>query len=450
MDDKPTSSRLGNAEFLDQYARTGADTLGGQVLRRFWHPVCLSKDLKDLPYPVRMLGEDLVAFRNPEGATGLVSSRCAHRCASLVYAQVRPHGLMCSYHGWAFDNRGRCTDMPLEPADSPLRSEARINWYPTQEWGGVVWCYMGEDKENPPALPKIDILARTDGEIVLERGDIRAYNYLNFMENFADMGHIYVMHMLEPGTVPPEIEPYVDRTVDTEWRNITHRSFETEFGMKCVLVHNTADENIKYVNTWSIVLPTFYRFGGIAAGLPPDFTNDRRESGGMLRIIDDTHFEMFRFQLIRPGNFRAHFYPVPTDKARGVSQGLRGTVELKDYDFRKYPAWEGLPQVEDYVLQESQGEFPDRSKEFLGMSDIGIIMLRRIYRRAMEAIRNGKSPKLPTTDENGVVRTDTFKGLTTPDEIVLSSANMPSSEDGHGLIRDTKGRLVFELPDGPR
>lgn len=439
-----STARSGYSEFLAEYTKTGPGTLGGSFLRRFWHPVCLSRELKDLPYPVRMLGENLVAFRLPDGTTGLVSSRCPHRCASMEYAQVRPHGLMCSYHGWAFDAKGNCTDQPLEPLDGQTKDNVKIKWYPTEEWGGLVWCYMGPDKENPAPLPKLDILARTDGEIVLDRsGDVRPYSYLNFMENFADMGHIYVMHMLEPGKVPPELKDYVDMTVDTNWRTMQHRAFETDFGMKCVLVHNTADASRKYVNTWSLVMPCTYRFGGIAAGLPPDFTNDRRESGGILRIIDDTHFEIFRFQLIRKGNFRVTYYPVQSDKARGVSSGMRGTVEKKDYDFREYPAWEGLPQVEDYVLQASQGAIPPREEEHLGNSDIGVVMLRRIWRKAIEAVKKGQVPKTLKTNNEGVVETDTFKGLIEASAIVLSPANMPDSKDGRGLIRNQAGELVF-------
>lgn len=444
MSETAARRRLSNAELLAELPRTGKGTLAGEVLRRHWHPLCLSKDLRDLPYPVRMLGEDLVAFRLPGGATGLIARQCPHRCASLEYAQVKPNGLMCSYHGWTFDPRGRCTDMPLEPADSPLLGEVRHTWYPTEEWGGVVWCYLGPDKEAPPPLPRIDILARTDGRIVLERGDVRPYSYLNFMENFVDMGHVYVMHMLEPGKVPPELAPYVDMSVDTNWRNIQHRVFETAFGMKCVLVSDTASPGVKFVNTWSTVWPGIYRFGGVSAGLPPDFSVDRRESGGMLRIIDDTHFEMFRFQLVRPGNFRGTFFETPNDTSRGVSaRGLRGTREVKDYDTRQYKGWEGLPPVEDYVLQESQGAIPPREQEFLGQSDVGIVLYRRMWRQAMEAVANGERPKLPAVNARGIVETDTYKGPVPVSELVLGPANMPSSEDGRGLIRDAAGRLVF-------
>jgi phenylpropionate dioxygenase-like ring-hydroxylating dioxygenase large terminal subunit len=437
------SAKTSYLQFLREYPTTTPGTKGGEMLRQYWHPVCLSKDLKDLPYGVRMLGEDLVAFRANDGRPALLNRRCPHRCASLEYGQVKAAGLMCSYHGWTFDGRGNCVDMPLEPVDTPLKKNIHQTWYPTAEWGGVVWCYMGADKETPPPLPKIDILARTDGEIILERGDIRSYSYLNFLENFVDMPHVYVLHMLEPRFVPEEIEPYCDTSVDTNFRNSIHRSFETHFGIKSVIVSNTADPDVKFVNSWCVVLPTFYRFGGITAGLPPDFTNDRRESGGMLRIIDDTHFEMFRYTLVRPGNMRATFYPRANESSRGLDTGMRGTVELKDYDFRKYPAWQGRPPVEDLVIQETQGAIPPHELEHLASSDIGVALLRRIWRRSMEDVAQRKRAKAVETNADGLVEIDTYKGFAKLSELKIGPENMPDSRDGRGLIRDREGKLVF-------
>jgi hypothetical protein len=233
-------------------------------------------------------------------------------------------------------------------------------------------------------------------------------------------------------------------SVDTDWRRMQYHVFETAFGMKCVVVSNTADPDVKFINTWSTVWPAIYRFGGMTAGLPPDFSADRRESGGMLRIIDDTHFEMFRFQLIRPGNFRGTFIDVPTDTTRGIAgKGLRGTREAKDYDTRKYRGWEGIPAVEDYVLQESQGAIAPRECEFLGQSDIGVALYRRMWRQAMEAVARGETPKLPESNGDGIVVTDTYKGPVRTTELRLGPSNMPSSEGGRGLIRNAVGELVF-------
>lgn len=443
MDLSENSRGAAHLDFLREYPLTGPGTKAGKVLRHYWHPLCLSKDLVDIPYPVRMLGEDLVAFRTPDGKVGLVGAVCPHRCTALEYGQIRPTGLQCSYHGWTFDALGRCVDMPLEPENSPLMKEVRHTWYATAEWAGIVWCYMGEDKDSPPPLPKIDILDRDDGELIVDRGDVRNYNYQNFMENFVDLGHVYVLHLLAPGEVPDEVKPYCDMTVDTEWRRSDHRVFETHFGMKSVVVHNTADPKRKFVNTWSLVMPYYFRFGGITAGLPPDFTVDRRESGGMLRIIDDTHFEIFRYTLVRPGNFRSTFFPRGSDTSRGLAEGVRGTVEKKDYDYRRYPAWEGRPPVEDLVIQESQGAIPPRELETLGTSDAGVALLRKIWRGSIDNVAQGKPPKQIETDEYGVIRIDTFKGLVGTDELVLGPANMPDSREGRGLIRDAQGRLVF-------
>jgi len=263
------------------------------------------------------------------------------------------------------------------------------------------------------------------------------------LENFADLGHAYILHMLVLKGVPEVLKPYCDQTVDTEWRNSEFRVFETHFGLKLVLVQNSADPEIKYVNTWSLALPTHFRFAGAGgAGLPPDFTNDRRESGGMLRIIDDTHFEMFRYSLMRPGNFQGAARSDGSE--RGLTADRRGTGEKKDYDYRKYPAWEGTSAtLEDLVIQESMGAIVPREKECLATSDIGVALLRRIWRKSMEDVAMGKPSKALITNEEGVLEVDTHKGMTHVADLVLSPRNMPSSMDGRGLIRDERGDLVF-------
>jgi hypothetical protein len=216
--------------------------------------------------------------------------------------------------------------------------------------------------------------------------------------------------------------------------------------MKSVLVHDTDDPERKFVNTWSIALPTYYRFGGISAGLPPDFTDDRRESGGMLRIIDDEHFEIFRYALIRPGNFRNTFFPRDSDVSRGLAEGTKGTGPRKKYDTRKYSAWEGLPPLEDLVIQESQGVIPPREQECLASSDIGVALLRRIWRSSLDSMAKGGVPKTVSVDEDNIIKVDTYKGSANVNDIVLSAANMPSSENGGGLIRDSNGNTVFNYP----
>ena len=428
-------------EFMTEYPRTTADSLAGQMLRHYWHPVCFSRDLKDIPYGVRLLGEDLVAFRNTNGALGLVGRSCAHRAASLEYGQVTSEGLMCSYHGWTFNSEGRCVAMPLEPANCPLMKKASIPSYPVQEYGGVVWGYLGANKGNPPPLPKIDMLVRDDGELSMERGDIRDYTYLNWLENIADNGHVHVLHALLPGVIPDDIRPYINTTVDPDWRNSKFSVFETNYGMKTVLVQNTADPNLKFVNTLSIVFPNCWRMAN-NGGIPPDWSNDRRESGGLLRIIDDTHFEVMRLSFVRQGNYRKGFRASDPKLDRSIKDRLRGTVEKKDYDYRQYPGWEGSTSLEDLIMQQSQGSPADR-EELLASSDAGVVRLRRIFRKCMEQVAADEQPKAILNNEQGVIEADTFKGLVTVDELKVGPENMPSSRDGRGLLRDATGKLLF-------
>jgi nitrite reductase/ring-hydroxylating ferredoxin subunit len=429
------SAQSGFQKLLDDLPRTGPGTRAGEMLRRYWHPVCLADKLRDIPMAIRMLSEDLVVFRDGKGTPGLLGIRCPHRLASLEYGQVREDGLMCSYHGWKYDARGRCIDTPLEPCDSTLKNNIRHLWYPVQEWGGVIWTYMGPEKDNPPPLPKIDVLARTDGDVKLVDGDLRNYNYLNWMENFADMGHAVILHGQVVRELPDDLKPYTDTSI-RNWLPLPLHHVETAFGMKTVSVLDTGDPQIKFVNTWSLAMPIHWRFSGIRSGFPPDFTDERQEGGGMIRIIDDTHFELIRYNLWRQGNYRGPWM-------FGLPANLQGTVEKRPYDNRRYAGWEGVPALEDLVLQESQGKIPDRKFEHLGTSDRGVIMLRRLWHKAMEDTAAGRDPKGVWRKAEEMLEVDTFHGHVKLEELKIGPENMPSSIGGRGLIRDAQGKLVF-------
>ena len=156
----------------------------------------------------------------------------------------------------------------------------------------------------------------------------------------------------------------------------------------------------------------------------------------MIRIIDDTHFELIRYNLIRKGNYPGSF-------TFGLPSGLKGTVEKKAHDKRRYSGWEGVPALEDLVLQESQGEIPERRLEHLATSDRGVVMMRRIWHKAMEDVANGKDPKGVDRQQKGMLEVDTFHGHVRLNELKIGPENMPASTEGRGLIRDQNGNLVF-------
>jgi hypothetical protein len=249
------------------------------------------------------------------------------------------------------------------------------------------------------------------------------------------MAHATILHGLVVRDLPEELKPYSDSSIKN-WTPLPVEHVETDYGMKTVSVLDTGDPEIKFVNTWALAMPIHWRFSGLRSGFPPDFTDERQEGGGMIRIIDDTHFELFRYTLIRKGNFTGGWL-------FGLPSNLKGTAEEKPYDKRKYKGWEGLPALEDLVLQESQGEIPDRKLEHLASSDRGVIMLRRLWHQAMQDVTAGKDPKGVMRQENGMLEVDTFHGHVKVRELKIGPENMPSSREGRGLIRDKKGNLVF-------
>src|SRR5580704_2048622 len=139
----------------ERLVRVGRGTPAGELFRRYWQPACLSTELPEPDCPpirVRLLGEDLVAFRDTTGRIGLVDAFCAHRRAPLFFGRNEECGIRCVYHGWKFDVDGNCVDLPSEPESSPMKAMVRLTAYPTTEKAGIVWAYLGP-KETMPEPP---------------------------------------------------------------------------------------------------------------------------------------------------------------------------------------------------------------------------------------------------------------------------------------------------------
>ena len=138
--------------------RVGPDTPMGNPIRQYWLPALQSGDLPEkdgAPLQVRLLGENLVAFRATDGQVGLIDQVCPHREASLFFGRNEENGIRCLYHGWKFDVRGRCTDIPNEPLGSKLQERIRAVAYPCLEKNGIIWTYTGPNRDNPPPLPQL-------------------------------------------------------------------------------------------------------------------------------------------------------------------------------------------------------------------------------------------------------------------------------------------------------
>jgi phenylpropionate dioxygenase-like ring-hydroxylating dioxygenase large terminal subunit len=187
--------------------RIGPGTEMGDLLRQYWIPALIATELPQADGPqlrVRLLGEDLLAFRTTAGRVGLVAQGCPHRGASLFFGRNEDNGLRCAYHGWKFDVQGRCVDMPSEPPDCDFKEKIRLRAYPCQERNGVIWAYMGPRREPPP-LPDFEWNLTPDNVPFMWR-NYRACNWVQALEGDIDSAHINFLHHSEnpddPSTVP--------------------------------------------------------------------------------------------------------------------------------------------------------------------------------------------------------------------------------------------------------
>ena len=195
-----------------ELTEVGPGTPCGEFMRRYWQPVAVSANVDTTPQEVRILGEDLILFRDGKGRPGLLTPRCAHRGASLFYGKVDENGIRCCYHGWQFDVEGRCIDQPCEPDNGAAhRHRIRQPWYPVQERYGLVFAYMGPP-EKKPVLPLWDALEdvapdetifATDSSFSVGGDDsvkIMPWNWLQDWENSTDPWHVYILHTAFSGS----------------------------------------------------------------------------------------------------------------------------------------------------------------------------------------------------------------------------------------------------------
>ena len=174
--------------------RVGRGTPCGELLRRYWHPVAAAGELTDdKPIrPVKILGEDLVVYRDKKGKYGLVGEHCPHRLASLAYGRVEVDGIRCPYHGWKYDHTGQCLEQPAEPPDSSFKDRIKHVAYPVQYLGGLLYAYLGP----PPAplLPRWDVLVWQRGKRWIVKESLIECNWLQPMENSVDPSHLFWLH----------------------------------------------------------------------------------------------------------------------------------------------------------------------------------------------------------------------------------------------------------------
>jgi 5,5'-dehydrodivanillate O-demethylase len=346
--------------------RVGRGTPAGQLLRRYWHVVGAASELtEEKPKKrVRVLGEDLVLFRDRSGAFGLVAEHCAHRGASLYYGFVEEDGIRCAYHGWKYDACGTCMEQPFESPEAGYREKIRHPAYPVERLAGFLFAYMGP-AEKKPLLPKWDILMRRDGARKLESYQILRCNWLQAMENSVDPVHTYYLHAHTLRTRGNKEAAYY-------YRPLSKLEFE-------LVVHPA----------WAGIQKQRFFAGDTARVETPHpliFPNmllvPARHSYNMhfRTPVDDYHTQIFHvsFRPTRDGGVVEQPEDPPLEFVSTKNEA--GEFHMENFPSQDQMAWE------------SQGPVANRPNEHLGESDQGVIMFRKLVRDQLRAVQNGGDP----------------------------------------------------------
>jgi phenylpropionate dioxygenase-like ring-hydroxylating dioxygenase large terminal subunit len=346
----------------------GRGTPMGELLRRYWHPVGLAGDAGATPRPVRILGEELILFRDGQGRPGLVYPRCCHRGTTLYYGKVEERGIRCCYHGWLFDVEGRCLEMPAEPDPAGAQCQrVRQPWYPAEDRYGLVFAYLGP-LEKKPVLPRYQCLEeRSPGEFV-EADDssigtggiqIAPCNWLQHFENVVDPYHVPILHGSFSG--PQFVE---------QMAAFPKVKFEYgPMGVKATSLR-PGPNGTRFRRVTEAVLPTLR-----VVPNPQVAQYGRVESIGWTVPIDDTHYRIYVAGRVREKGELTKF------KSR---YNGKTWAELTPEEHQKFPG--------DTEAQVGQGPITFHSEEHLMSSDQGVAMLRQMFQRQLEALANGKDP----------------------------------------------------------
>jgi nitrite reductase/ring-hydroxylating ferredoxin subunit len=343
---------------------------------------------------VRLLGEDLIAFRNTDGEVGIVTNSCPHRGASMFFGRNEENGLRCVYHGWKFDTEGTCVDMPSEPAESNFKGKVRIKAYPAHESAGAVWLYMGPAEKMLPF--------RDFGTESLPESDWRASkvftwcNYVQAMEGNLDSSHISYLHRnLSDFNLPRDDTDkpgYPSGPMSTTIRGFDRAPrLEVQdevYGYRYAGIRTTPAGH-EHVRMSAFCMP-FYTF---VANLP----GTGRGSGIFVPIDDES---CWRFQInMSPAGSRTIARPNGVQRPDFTDeQGKRLRRPDNDYlidrEAQKNVSYTGIIGVgnQDYAVTESMGAIWDRTQEHLGTTDMAIIALRRHLITAAKKLELGIEP----------------------------------------------------------
>jgi len=356
----------------------------GEFMRRYWHPVGIASKVTEDPKRVRILGEDLILFRDGQGRAGLLHENCAHRGTSLYYGKVESNGIRCCYHGWLFAVDGACVEQPCEPEGGQHRDKCRQPWYPVQELYGLVFAYMGPLDVMPP-LPRYDVLENLGPEEELQQEDqsfyigggvsqenpVAPYSWLQNFENVMDPFHVVILHSRFSGV---QFREQMATMPAVQWEPCDHgvmyRSVRQSKEGRFTRITQTLLPNVRIVP--SIELEPGQ--GREVAWLVP---------------VDSYHHRSFGVARV-PKNVE----PLYSRRSRMAVFEGKTWWEMSEDEHKRFPG--------DYEAQSTQGRIPAHSDEHLATSDKGVVMLRRMITRQIRVVQEGGAPQGADQDSSMV------------------------------------------------
>jgi len=385
-------------EDIERLIRVGRGTPAGELFRRYWQPALLSSEVAEpdgAPVRVRLLGEDLIAFRATDGKVGLVEAYCPHRRAPMFYGRNEECGLRCVYHGWKFDADGNCVDLPTEPSSSKMKDHIKIGAYPTVERGGIVWAYMGP-ADKQPAAPDYEWTRAPETHRSVSK-TYQANNYLQGLEGGLDTAHVTYLHNNKLGDKNNLF------TRDGAPRIDVH---DTDYGYYYVSTRNN-DETQNFIRVYQYMMPFQQMRPNItSAGLATNSSVPRYD-GHIWVPIDDTQTNVYNWMVGYDQSSRLdpdYIARLEYGYGRGHDDFIPGTFKLKanlenDYFIdrakQKTESFTGIRGVntQDVALQEGMGPLTDRTLENVGSSDRAILAMRNLLLAATRAVEKGETPR---------------------------------------------------------
>ena len=403
----------------EELTRVGPGTPGGEYLRRFWHPVAYTQELTDLPLAIKILGEELVIFRDGSGEIGLLERHCSHRGTSLEYGKIEQKGIRCCYHGWLFNVDGRILDTPGEPPDSTFKDKLCHGAYPVHEKMGIVFAYMGPPDKKPP-FPNYDMFDMPESRLVAvpSQKNIKPCNWMQVVDNVPDIVHEAFLHGSISGV----------HFIDSEGRQITELldvgalNFEqTPIGVLAQETRRVGDS--VWVRSLEYICPNIANLSKT-----PTFPVKYKDGKEAICAVPKTF--RWRVPVDDYNTMEINFY-----RAREADEDDMpnyGPATVSNMSGRPYADMQREPG--DYEAQISQRPIAVHAMEHLTATDRGVTLFRKMVREGIRAVERGEDPV-------GVWRDTSSPIPTYGNEIVMSVPQAATTEEDAKLVADT-GRQV--------